>query len=318
MSSSYIEVSQKDRIGIFQFKDAKLGAMTKIFDDYYHCDIESLREINELITKKFRHLQGVSKVNFSFLISFSDNTYQDGKSDHLIGKDLILATGKRTERLNISWIAKTSIDSSEQDEVTIKIRIANPLNPLLYLQAALSKTPGDLDNVEFDMAATCVTVHGASSIFTEEVFFLVKEWISARSRPYIKTQSGFITKRVEIFLREFAVHVVPILTATAVSVVMYKYLDGNALSAFSPLPVCVFLILSHAGMALNQLEKNWRRRSKYRSLFLVTRGDVDSVKRLELEQKKNKIKSLVYQTFVAIYGAVVGIPVLYFINKIFN
>jgi len=150
---------------------SRLGAITKVYKEQYICDLPALKELLHSIGEKLVGLQDVKGTpTFSFLISFSDQTHHDGTAGHLQGLTTI-AIGKQTQRIVMRWVLKHQIDTID-NELSITIRISNPINPLVFLQAALSKSPNEIDNMEFEMGSTCVTVDGAGHSYCTAPDFL--------------------------------------------------------------------------------------------------------------------------------------------------
>ena len=144
---------------------SRLAAITKVFDDKYICDLGSLREIFDHIAEKLAPLSPKKDPEFSFLISYADKTHQDGVVDDLNNLNQI-PTGKQTDRVVMRWSVVHDVNGEDND-LSITIRISNPINPLVFLQAALSKSPNEIDNVEFEMGSTCVTVDGAGQSYAD-------------------------------------------------------------------------------------------------------------------------------------------------------
>ncbi|MFN7938512.1 MAG: hypothetical protein U0R19_34610 [Bryobacteraceae bacterium] len=161
---------------------SRLGAITKVYVAQYVCDARALRELFQTIGEKLNAVPKAQTPKFSFLISFSDQTHHDGVPEDLRSMSPI-PVGKETERVVIKWVVVHKIDEVD-NELSVTIRISNPVNPLVLLQAALSKSPSDLDNFEFERGSTCVTVDGAVQGFADEVFLRVQRWIEARNKPH--------------------------------------------------------------------------------------------------------------------------------------
>ncbi|WP_036306775.1 hypothetical protein, partial [Methyloglobulus morosus] len=112
---------------------SRLGAITKVYPERYICDLNSIKELFQSIVEKLDALTTKDRPSFSFLISFSDQTHHDGVATDLSGLTTI-PIGKKTERTVMRWVVKHEIEDFE-NELTITIRISNPINPLLFLQA---------------------------------------------------------------------------------------------------------------------------------------------------------------------------------------
>jgi hypothetical protein len=161
---------------------SRLGAIAKVYKERYIYYLVSFKELFQSIGKKLAGIKAKAMPEFSFLISFSDQTHRDGAAGDLQGLSTI-SIGKQTEWMVMRWLVKHDIEGTE-NELFITILISNPINPLIFLQAALSKSPSELDNMEFEMGFTCVTVDGASQGYAEEVLLRVKNWMEARNKPH--------------------------------------------------------------------------------------------------------------------------------------
>lgn len=97
------------------------------------------------------------------------------------------ATDKVTERIVLKWTITHTL-RDEQNEVTVIVRMTNPINPFMYLQAALSKSAEDIDNLEFEEGSMCVSVDGSGQTFAQEVFEQTGRWINSCPKPESMTR----------------------------------------------------------------------------------------------------------------------------------
>lgn len=283
---------------------SKIGAVTKVFKEKYICDPNSLRELFERVGEKLEQLKPI-ETEFSFLISYSDQTHHDGVIADLHNLKLI-PTGKQTERVVLQWTANHLIDG-EENETSLTLRISNPINPLVYLQAALSKSANDIDNIEFEMGSTCVTVNGAGQMYAEEVFHSIKQWIESRNKPHAFLSIHKLYGKYEWLIDELSPSFLPLLLLGASSLAAHKYLDLKTLVAVSPILFGLFVVARDYGRILNSKMVYWANKSKTFSMFLLTNGDSDALSKVAASSKNSCIKLGVSSFFSLLLNIAAGI-----------
>jgi len=243
---------------------SRLGAITKVYTDQYSCDLKALKEVFQAVSDKLAPLRGNENMEFSFLISFDDRTHYDGVLENLQASDSV-PIGKRTDRVVMRWAVNHQIDG-QPNELSITVRISNPMNPLLFLQAALSKSPGDVDNLEFEMGSTCVTVDGADQGFADEVFLRIQNWINARKKAYpVFELHTFYLKWIWWF-RQINQSFLP-LTLILIASIALQRADPVRFPAYSPALFGAFMVLRSFGMKLDEIMERWARRAGYLPAF---------------------------------------------------
>lgn len=267
---------------------SRLGAVTKVFGDKYVCDVSSLKELFASISAKLTELQLTGSPTFSFLISFADKTHHDGLADELTNLQSI-PIGKQTDRVVLRWVAKNSIEGLD-NELSITVRISNPINPLLFLQAALSKSPTDIDNLEFEQGATCVTVDGSGQLYAEEVFLRVKNWIDARDKAHAFTSLPEIYLRHEELIDHFTHEIFPFLASLGILLYSFTSADLKHALESTAITLIFYFLLRAWGRALCRKMAHWARRTQYISLFQLTNGDRDAVTKLAAKSKNSFFK----------------------------
>lgn len=267
---------------------SRLGAVTKVFGDKYVCDVSSLKELFASISSKLTELPLIGSPTFSFLMSFADKTHHDGLAEELTQLQSI-PIGKQTDRVVLRWEAKNRIDGFD-NEISITVRISNPINPLLFLQAALSKSPSDIDNLEFEQGATCVTVDGSGQLYAEEVFLRIKNWIDARDKAHAFTSLPEIYLKREEFIDHFTAEVFPFLVTLGIILHSFSATDLKRALECAVITVLFYFLLRAWGRALCRRMSHWARRTQYISLFQLTNGDRDSVTKLAAKSKNSFIK----------------------------
>lgn len=272
----------------YSLTKSRLGAITKVYEDRYMCDLSALKELFSAIGEKLSQIPNASKATFSFLISFSDKTHHDGVTSDLQELKNI-PIGKQTERIVLNWNLSHTIET-EQNEVSITVRISNPINPLIYLQAALSRSANDIDNFEFEEGFTCVTVDGTGRRYADEVFLCVQNWLDARNKPHAFTSIHQTYLKHEWAFDQINVTLFPVLVACAVSIYSYSELTRPAQVALAPLIVVAFLVISKVGGKVAMKMRRWAQKASELTLFQITNGDEDLLTKMAARSKNSLIK----------------------------
>jgi hypothetical protein len=284
---------------------SRLSAITKVYRERYVCDLISLKELFHSIGEKLAGLQINGTPTFSFLISYSDQTHQDGNSNDLPGLSAI-PIGKQTERIVMKWMVKHSLEDFE-NELTISVRIANPINPLVYLQAALSKTPSDLDNMEFELGFTCVTVDGATQSYADEVFLRVKNWMEARKKPHAYIDIKTLYSKYEWWIDQLSASLFPLLVIAALSFYMASKLSQPQQITATPILVGLFFLIQTIGRKFNGKMSVWAKRTDYMTIFAITNGDQDLITKNEAKARNSFLKLLASVAGNLILNTIAGI-----------
>lgn len=288
---------------------SRLGAITKVFTDEYHCDLKSLKELVQAVAEKLAPFGAADQGEFSFLISFDDKTHYDGVLANLQASDSV-PIGKRTDRVVMRWAVNHLIDG-HPNELSITVRISNPMNPLVYLQAALSKSASDVDNFDFEMGSTCVTVDGAHQGFADEVFLRVQNWIKARNKPYPYVEVHTLYLRWEWWVDQLNFSLLPLLSVLLLSIYLFGARPDQFL-AYTPALFASFMILRGLGSKLNKKMADWARRAKHLSLFQITNGDIDHLTKLAATSKNSVMKLI----SAAVFSFGLNVLAAYFCFKV--
>lgn len=291
---------------------SRLGAITKVYPDQFFCDLPSLKELFQNIGEKLISLPPTGTPEFSFLISFSDKTHQDGVITDLNGLTSI-PIGKQTDRIVMKWVVQHEIEGL-RNELTVTIRISNPINPLVFLQAALSKSPNDLDNFEFEMGSTCVTVDGAGQSYADEVFLRVQNWMNARNKPhaFIGIHESYL--KYQWIFDQLNLAVLPLLTISAIC--LYLAQRGSTPQQLTAIPIVIglFLILRDFARKANDKMQNWAHRAKHINLFQITNGDIDALTKIAARSKNSLIKLGVSGAASFLINVAAGVTCWYFLG----
>lgn len=270
---------------------SRLGAITKVMEDRYVCDLPSLKELATSIAEKLASVPSQTRnPEFSFLISFNDQTHHDGVTEELRNLTSI-PIGKQTDRVVLRWTVFHQIQNID-NELTLTIRVSNPVNPLIFLQAALSKSANEIDNIEFEMGATCATVDGATHAFADEIFLRVQNWIKARNKPHPYMSISGLYAKYEWYLDHINSVVLPVFLVAIASYYVAEKYPLNTVIAANPIIFCLYFALQPIASRVNNRMAAWAKKSKYISLFLITNGDADARAMLAAAAQNSFIKLL--------------------------
>lgn len=289
----------------YTITSSRLGAITKVYNDSYICDLSSLKELLQSLGEKLAINQEIKIPEFSFLMSYSDKTHQDGITPDFREVSSI-PTGKLTDRIVMRWAIFHSIDGIE-NELSVTVRISNPINPLIFLQAALSKSPNEIDNMEFEMGATCVTVNGSTQIYADEVFLLIQKWIDARNKPHAFIHVKEIYEKLEWYIDQFNRSLFPLLITALFSFLMYKYVSADKHTVVIPILIALFFVVRSVANKINHKMAEWADRSKYMGLFQITNGDIDCVTKMASRAKNGAFKLISVSIFSLALNITAGI-----------
>ncbi len=272
----------------YSLTKSRLGAVTKVFNERYICDLNALRELVDRIGEKLGTVQSADIPSFSFLISYSDRTHHDGATEDLSSYNTI-PIGKQTERVVMRWELIHQIDGI-RNELSITVRISNPVNPFVFLQAALSKSPNDIDNLEFEMGSTCVTVDGAGQAYADEIFLIAKNWIDARNKPHPYLRMSGVYERFEWLIDQLNISILPLAIVTCAAIFSGQKGDLSFQVMVSPVIFALFMVVRDIAKRINVKMAHWSRRSQQVSLFLITNGDNDALSKLAAKARNSMIK----------------------------
>lgn len=292
---------------------SKLGAITKIFDDRYICDLRALKEIFQSIGEKLSRSGSVATPTFSFLISFDDKTHHDGITADFQNLTTI-PTGKLTDRIVMRW-GITHLLNEEENELSVTIRISNPINPLVFLQAALSKSPNELDNTEFELGSTCVTVDGSTQAYADEIFLLVKNWVAARNKPHAFIEVRKVYDKVEWYADQFNRSLLPTLVVAGLSFWSLERFSTNTLIASIPITFGIFFFIRSIGDDLNRKMLIWARKTEHMGVFQITNGDIDSVAKMAARAKNSALKLIATNAMSLVSNIIAGVVCWYLLPK---
>jgi hypothetical protein len=290
----------------FSAARSKLGTVTKLYGSKFLCNEMGIHELYNLVLEKLGTINPESG-GFQFLVSFDDRTNYEhhdiNELDHVVKNN-----GKTTERLTLKWVAIHKIEE-EEHELTIVLRISNPVNPFLFLQAALSKSPNDIDNLEFENGSVSVSVDGASQIMAEEIFSIIGRWVDSRPQPqYVTSLHDIISKHQEkiAFLNHW---LLPLLIAGIFFLLLWKHTPSEMLIPVLFVAVISNYYLRHIGSMLNGKIQRWCHFSMLFSIFSLTGGDNNQQAKFASRSSNSLIKLLVVTALTFVLNVVAGITV---------
>lgn len=270
------------------YKKSRLTVTTKVYTKRYICDLKSIGLLLDRVSEKLLEKSKVEDQEFNFLISFTDNTHSDGEIKNILNESN-LDTDKKTERIVMNWKIAYYEDNN-LNELEITVRISNPINPLAFLQAALSKNPNEIDNIEYELGSTCVTVEGADQAYAEEVFLRVSSWLDARTKPYKSLDISGFYKKYEWILDQSIISLMPIFLTAIISFYFSKNIDDKTQLALVPVFVASFFVLKSIGAKIVNRMTIWARRADFIGLFSITQGDKDYMSEMLSKAQNGSIK----------------------------
>ncbi|WP_462171124.1 hypothetical protein [Pseudoalteromonas xiamenensis] len=266
--SQQLEQLTKNLVKPYVITRSKLGSTTKVIERDFVCNINHLNKLCTIVTEKAKFYRP-TRAGFQYLVSFDDATHIENTdiqslSEYLEGSD------KRTDKVIFSWQIAHDMDGIE-NEMSITIRISNPMNPFVILQAALSKDHSEADALDFEDGSISVSIHGATQTTAEEIFALVSRWSSGCSRPQSMSDINvFLRKHIDKF--KFAnTWLLPIFCTAIFAMVIQRQEKPE----YSLLLIAIvsFFVLKDVMVIFNQRIERWLRYSTKFSLFSLTGGD---------------------------------------------
>ncbi|WP_445356351.1 hypothetical protein ACJJIC_02180 [Microbulbifer sp. ANSA002] len=246
-----------------------LGTTTKVMSDKFVC---SPRELN-ILFDKFREKIGYfkpTKIGFQYLISFTDKTHYENTDLTLLESNLA-SSGKSTDKIILNWIVVHDHDGNE-NELSITVRISNPINPFVMLQAILSQTPDDIDSLEMETGSVSVSVNGATQTASEEIFELVGRWVDSCPQPQSITKINTLINQHKSKIEAINTWILPIFYSIACFLFLRQLQSQDAI-AYAFIMLCGFIVIRSITGKFNEMIYRWCRMSHLFSLFMLTGGD---------------------------------------------
>jgi hypothetical protein len=265
---------------------SKLGSTTKIIDEIFVCSPKELKILFESIGEKIASFNP-TKAGFQYLISFTDSThYENNDLESLTTK--LSSSEKSTDKLILNWSIGHEFDGVE-NEMSITIRLSNPMNPFVMLQAIMSRNHMDADQLDFESGSVSISINGATQNTAEELFSIVSRWAKACPQPQSITKlNEAIYKNTEklSFLNYWVFPVLYIVCAFF----YLKALPFETIQAYSFVAFSLFLLIRSGAKKVNSKIEKWSITSRRFSLFMVTGGDANQQTKIAAKSTNNTIK----------------------------
>lgn len=265
---------------------SKLGSTTKVISEQFICAPKEISTLYESIGEKVGTFNP-SRAGFQYLISFTDSTHYENNNLSTLSETLS-NSNKCTDKLILNWSIGHEYDGIE-NEMSITIRISNPMNPFVMLQAVMSQNHTEADQLDFEAGTVSVSINGATQNTAEELFAIVTRWASACPQPQnITGLNDVIYKNTEniSFLNYW---VFPALYA----ICMFYYLRTLPLEEILPYSFAAFvsyLYLRAGAQKINEKIEKWSVISKRFSLFMITGGDSNQQTKIAAKSKNYTLK----------------------------
>jgi len=263
-----------------------LGATTKVLRDKFICTPNQVHRLHESIGEKIVSFQP-SKAGFQYLLSFTDNTHYENNDLDSLAKT-VENSGKKTEKLILNWMIGHEYEGVE-NEMSITVRISNPVHPLVMLQAAMSQDHNDTDSLEFEMGSVSVSINGATQNTSEEIFSIVKRWIASCPQPASVTGLNNVICEHMGKISFINYWFFPIIF----SVCCYFILTGfpqEIVVEYSFLAFVAFMTIRVASQHINNQIEEWASSSRKFSMFLLTGGDQNQQTKISAKSKNSSLK----------------------------
>lgn len=263
-----------------------LGSTTKVLQDKFICTPDQVHRLHESIGEKVASFRP-SKAGFQYLLSFTDNThYENSDLDSL--ERTVGNSGKKSEKLILNWMIGHEYDGIE-NEMSITVRISNPVNPLIMLQAAMSRDHNDTDNMEFEIGSVSVSINGATQNTSEEIFSIVKRWIESCPQPAsITGLNNWICENMgKISFINFWFF--PIIFSICCYFIL-REIPQESVVEYSFLAFVAFMTIRVASQHINDQIRVWASNSRKFSMFLLTGGDENQQTKIAAKSRNSSLK----------------------------
>jgi hypothetical protein len=281
---------------------SRLGSNTKLIDEKFICGPNQLITLHESIGEKILSFRP-KKAGFQYLISFTDNThYENNNLDALNEK--LSKSSKSTEKLIMNWVIGHEYEGIE-NELSITVRISNPMNPFAVLQAVMSRDHTDADRLEFENGSVSVSINGATQNTAEEIFAIVTRWASACPQPQSITGINKTIKK-NFGKIEFLNYWVFQILFTACAFLLLRKHASDFLQPYSFLAFVGFMFIRNASQHLNSKIRYWSDSSVKFSVFSITGGDNNQQTIITAKSKNSTIKLIFSVVFSLSLNLIAG------------
>jgi hypothetical protein len=275
---------------------SKLGTTTKLIDEIFVCSPKELQILFESVGEKIASFNP-TKAGFQYLISFTDSTHYENNDLSLLSAKLS-SSDKSTDKLILNWSIGHEFDGIE-NEMSITIRISNPMNPFVMLQAIMSRNHMEADQLDFENGSVSISINGATQNTAEELFSIVNRWAKACPQPQSITELNKVIYKHTEKLSFLNYWVFPVLYI-ACAFFYLKGLPVDTIQAYSFVAFALFLLIRSGAKKINDKIERWSVTSRRFSLFMVTGGDANQQTKIAAKSKNNTIKLVgsVFLSFV--------------------
>ena len=265
---------------------SKLGSTTKVIDEIFVCSPKELKTLFDSVGEKIASFNP-TKAGFQYLISFTDSTHYENNDLATLSATLS-SSDKSTDKLILNWSIGHEFDGVE-NEMSITIRISNPMNPFVMIQAIMSRNHMEADQLVFENGSVSISINGATQNTAEELFSIVKRWAKACPQPQsITGLNELIYKHTEkiSFLNYWVFPVLFVICAF----LYLKNLPFETIQPYSFVAFASFLLIRSGAQKVNQKIEKWSMTSRRFSLFMITGGDANQQTKIAAKSKNNTIK----------------------------
>ena len=290
---------------------SKLGSTTKLIEEQFICSQKELDLLYTSIGEKITSFNP-SKAGFQYLISFTDSTHYENSNLSTL-EETVSGSNKQTDKLILNWSIGHEYDGIE-NEMSITVRISNPMNPFVLIQAMMSRDHQEADKLAFEDGTVSVSINGATQTVAEEIFSIVQRWASACPQPQSITGiSNTIYKHFEkiSFLNYW---ILPVLYTTAAFYYL-KSLPADAVQPYGIVSFVGFLLIRSAAKKFNRHIEKWCVTSRRFSLFMFTGGDSNQQTKIAAKSKNNTIKLVSSVTLSFILNIIAGYVVALYLSS---
>jgi hypothetical protein len=281
---------------------SRLGSNTKLIDEKFICGLNQLNTLHDSIGEKILSFRP-KKAGFQYLISFTDNAHYENNSLDAL-KDRISASNKSTEKLILNWVVGHDFEGIE-NELSITVRISNPMNPFVVLQAAMSRDHSDADKLDFQDGSVSVSINGATQNTAEEIFAIVARWASACPQPQSITGVNKLIKK-HLNKIEFLNYWIFQILFTACAFIFLRKHAADLMEPYSFLAFVGFFFVRSASQYLNSKINYWSDASVRFSIFAITGGDNNQQTKIAAKSKNSTIKLVFSVVFSLFFNIVAG------------
>lgn len=294
--SLYLQDFEKILPSPYVVTRSRLGSNTKLIDEKFICGPSQISTLHDSIGEKILSFRP-KKVGFQYLISFTDNTHFENNNLEALEKRISISS-KSTEKLILNWVVGHEFEGIE-NELSITVRISNPINPFAILQAALSRDHLDADRLDFENGSVSVSINGATQNTGEEIFAIVARWASACPQPQsITTVNKTIKKHLAKI--QFLNYWIFQILFTACAFILLREHAGDLLQPYSFLSFVGFFFIRSASQYLNSKISYWCDESGRFSVFSITGGDNNQQTKIAAKSKNSTVK-LVFSVFFSLF-----------------